>query len=323
MGVAEGVKAFVEPTIKLLETVSRGVGTLYEPRKIRKLAEARTYEINVISEAVRSNMDIPIVYNPENGVVIDASKFQEMSERAGKRFLFHEITKQQNIDSVVDKAYLELEGDESVSSDPVGQDWILRFFNSVGEVSNKQMQALWAKVLSGEVRKPGSFSLRTLLLLNTLSELEAEALKRIAPFSITHSNASFLYGDVDIIHKYGFGRDMIVLCDCGLIAESMTTALIGTIDKKTSFITAANIALICHNSEPEKYSVNVQRFTPAGRELLKLFTFEQNREYVIECFRKIKKQHPKLSMTAHDIINIINNNVVYEQDYDLLTQLDK
>jgi len=318
MRVAEGVKAFVEPTIKLLETVSRGVGTLYEPRKIRKLAEARTYEINVISEAVRSNMDIPIVYNPENGVVIDASKFQELSERAGKRFLFHEITKQQNIDSVVDKAYLELEGDESVSSDPVGQDWILRFFNSVGEVSNEQMQALWAKVLSGEVRKPGSFSLRTLLLLNTLSEWEAEALKRIAPFSISNSNVSFIYSDYDIIKKYRLIGDMITLYDCGLVAESLTTTLDGTTNNNTALLMAANIVLVCHNNESEEYSISVQRFTPAGRELLKLFTFKQNRKYVIECFKKIKEQYPKLEMTAHDIKNFANGNLLFEQDYDLL-----
>jgi len=314
MSIADGVKAFVEPANKLIETVSRGIGTLYEPNKIRRMADAKAYEIEKISSAVRSNMDMPIIYNPENGVIVDASNFNELAERAGKRFLFHEITKQQNIDSVVSKAHDELKDVGDIPSDPVEQDWVLRFFNSVGEVSNEQMQNLWAKVLSGEVKKPGSFSLRTLNLLSSLSKKEADTIKEIAPYSINRHGVNFICGDVDLHSKYNYSKHLITLYDCGILAESLTTALTGVVDKNSVFLMAAGIALLSNSNNPIGYNISVIRFTPVGSELLKLFSFEQNKNYFIECFKKLKTQHPHLLLTGHNTLKFMGDSVEYARE---------
>lgn len=37
--------------IALIDAVSRGIGTLYEPRRIRKNADAKAYEMQTLAEA--------------------------------------------------------------------------------------------------------------------------------------------------------------------------------------------------------------------------------------------------------------------------------
>ena len=44
-------------------------------------------------------------------------------------------------------------GDKSVANSDPDHDWTARFFNGVQDVSSKEMQLLWAKVLAGEVER--------------------------------------------------------------------------------------------------------------------------------------------------------------------------
>ena len=68
------------------------------------------------------------------------------------------------------KAKQERRRGEQVSYD---FDWFLRFFESASNVSNEDMQKLWATILAGEVTNPGSFSLRTLDTVYNMSQNEA------------------------------------------------------------------------------------------------------------------------------------------------------
>ena len=108
MGTTEIVQALVSPAEKLIEAVSGAIGKAYEPKHIRKMADAKAYELKVISDTVRNNSDVPIVYD-STGVSIDTSNFEEIAKRASSRLAYQEITKQQNIEAVADNAYEELE----------------------------------------------------------------------------------------------------------------------------------------------------------------------------------------------------------------------
>ena len=135
MGATEIVQALVSPAEKLIEAVSGAIGKTYEPKHVRKMADAKAYELKVISETVRNNSDVPIIYD-STGVSIDTSDFEEIAKRASSRLAYQEITKQQNIEAVADNAYEELESLTSVSSESVNPDWMFRFFNSVEDISN-------------------------------------------------------------------------------------------------------------------------------------------------------------------------------------------
>lgn len=117
MGATEIVQAVVSPAEKLIEAVSGAIGKAYEPRHVRKMAEAKAYELKLIADTVRNNSDVPIVYD-STGVSIDTSNYEEIAKRASYRLAFQEITKQQNIEAVVDRAYDELSGEEFANNEP-------------------------------------------------------------------------------------------------------------------------------------------------------------------------------------------------------------
>jgi len=170
-----------EPLTKLLETVSCGVGKLYEPTHIKRIAKAKAEEIKIISDAVTDNLNLPVNY--QNGFVgIDSMDASDLAQRAQNRFLFQQMKKQQNIESVVSDAYLELEGKNGTSREPVDEDWVSSFFDFVANVSNEQMQKIWGKILAGEVIQPGSFSIRTLDILRKLTQREAQLFSSFAPY---------------------------------------------------------------------------------------------------------------------------------------------
>ena len=157
------VLGFAKGTQKLLDTIALGVGKVYEPWHIQRMAKAKAKEIEIISDKINENFSLPIRY--DNGEVY-----------------IQEMRKQQNIENVITKAYSKMEHVSDVSDKPVDPDWVNSFFDSVANVSNEQMQTLWAKLLAGEVETPGAFSLRTLNTLKNMSQLDAELFSQIVPF---------------------------------------------------------------------------------------------------------------------------------------------
>lgn len=170
-----------KPLQKLIETATIGVGKVYEPTHIRRMAKAKADEIQIISDSINKNIALPIHY--EDGCIcITAEDANELARRAQNRALYQEMKKQQNIESVIGKAYDELSTVSEVSDTPVDSDWVSEFFDSVANVSNEKMQILWGKLLAGEIKQPGSFSLRTLSTLKNMSQKDAEFFNDIVPY---------------------------------------------------------------------------------------------------------------------------------------------
>ena len=102
----------------------------------------------------------------------------EIADRVRQRIQFQEEKRQENIESVVRQAAEQLR-DKNVADEEPDHDWTARFFNHVQDVSSKEMQALWARVLSGEVERQGSTSVRTLEILRNLDQATAELFRRL------------------------------------------------------------------------------------------------------------------------------------------------
>ena len=175
------VKTLVSPTEKLMDSVKNAVGIAYEPRHIRKMADAKAYEINAISKALRENSDVIVTYDKGN-IIANAPEFEDFVKRTEYRLACQELRKQYNIESVIGNAYIELETKENVSENPVDKDWLNSFFDSVANISNNQMQIIWGKLLAGEIEKPGTFSIRTLDTLRKLTQTEAELFSSLFPY---------------------------------------------------------------------------------------------------------------------------------------------
>ena len=100
-----------------------------------------------------------------------------------QRVEFVEAKRQANIASVVRGAADEL-GDTEVSDHKPDPDWTTRFFDDVQDVSSKDLQQIWSRILAGEVETPGRTSLRTLSILKNMSTKDASDFSNLKEYTI-------------------------------------------------------------------------------------------------------------------------------------------
>lgn len=144
-------KALSEPVSKLVEAIRSAVGVIYEPTNIRRKAKAEAD-----AAIIRLEGEIEL-----HGI----------AQRASRRINHRELRRQENIEKIVNQAQQELP--ETVDKQPVNEDWISQFFNLSQDIGDSEMQMLWARLLAGEVARPGTYSLRTLQTVKVLSKGDA------------------------------------------------------------------------------------------------------------------------------------------------------
>lgn len=74
--------------------------------------------------------------------------------------------------------------------------------------------------MAGEIKKPVSYSYRTLEKLKSLTKKETETFCKIASLSFKISNTWMVYRDNELLEKYGISLENILdMEDCGLICS--------------------------------------------------------------------------------------------------------
>lgn len=96
-------------------------------------------------------------------------------------------------------------------------DWFIRYYEASGNISDKDMQLLWAKILAGEIEEPSSYSLRTLDILRNISK--EECFVKICNASIKSVSEKYVIpADQDYLSKNGINySDILMLEEIGLI----------------------------------------------------------------------------------------------------------
>lgn len=216
----EIAKALVSPVNKLIDCVKCAFGKIYEPIHIRRIAKANAFALKTMQEVIDDNPTLAQAYN--NGMIkIENDKINGLAIRSLERSLYQEMVKQQNLESVISKTYGLLDGEPDVIDEPVEQDWMMRFANSVETISDDDMQLLWAKVLAGEIKKPKSYSLRTLESLKNLSKEEALLFQKHCEYVISETKCSYFLNEEDLLKKSNIDMDIILrLSECGIANDS-------------------------------------------------------------------------------------------------------
>ncbi|HEY4617587.1 MAG TPA: DUF2806 domain-containing protein [Flavobacterium sp.] len=298
------IKVDGKPIEKLIDVVSKGIGTIYKPRAIRKEAESKAYEIEIIERA--KTMAI------SEGKEIDAETLARIEER----FIYKEIKHQNNIDNVTKIAAEQLSQETEVSDESVDEDWTTRFFNIAENISDEEMQLLWGRILAGEIKQPKSFSLRTLELLKNLSKEEAEVFTKFSNLKIktagtslifNHDNGDFLENEFGI--KF---TDRLLLAELGLISSenNLEYSFFATEEnERINYIGYGSKGIFLHRPKnTPKQSVQVLVFTKTGAELSKLIEPEININYL----KKICSSFviPNVKIEYGDSVNLPNDEVM-------------
>lgn len=268
---------------KLIGVTAQGVGTLYRPRAIRNEADAKAYEIRVIGRA-------------ETEVMAERNELLAESDiRIQERWLYQERNRQRNIDNVVQNAIEQYNPETTVSDEPVNEDWSTRFFNIVQDVSEEEMQLLWAKILAGEVKQPKSYSLRTLELLRNLSKEEADVLNLAGNFVINFQNTPLIFKQKynDFWTKYGLTLShQLLLTELGIIQPEPDLKFVlrqSPANSQFLFTSGKYIIRVKKTANTKERDIPIIKFTKVGGELLKLLTPDVNEEYFKEFVANFDK----------------------------------
>ena len=301
------IKIDGKPLEKLIDVISKGIGTVYKPRAIKKEAEAKAYEIEIIERAKYKAI--------AEGKEIDAVTLDKIQER----FIHKEIKRQNNIDNIAQIAAEQISQEEHISEEQVDEDWSTRFFNIVEDISDEEMQKLWGRILAGEVKQPKSFSLRTLELLKNLSKNEAEVFTLASTLVISSRNSPFLFrgDDNEVLTKYGFSFEhRLLLTELGILqAETNITRNFQTLanDYVTYFESGKYLIKTVKKANSEMNNLPIYRFSKIGEELLKLITSNINDSYIKE-FGAVLNSY-QLDVEFAFIINKKNEEYIHTQPW--------
>ena len=205
---------------KLVDVLASGIGSvagpMLAPWKARREGKARLIEAEgtakILSIHAQAQADARRLLGTESSAVRGEI---ELGEGVRQRIEYQEHKRQANIVRVVEQA-AQLLADTIVPAVEPNHDWTARFFREVQDVSSEEMQALWTRVLAGQVREPEMTSIRTLGILKDIDETTARLFSRFCSAAvylkgrggeIFDARVPSLGGDAgqNSIAKYGLG----------------------------------------------------------------------------------------------------------------------
>jgi len=198
--------------------------------QIRADAAARKKLTDTASEALANKIGV----SPEFARLAVQKEFQRI------------VLERKNLNAIVREAAKILENEE-VSADeeiePPVEEFLSQFEREAAPKSTEEMKQMFAKILAGEIRRPGSFSAMT---LRRVGELEANAADLFENFcshctrsldadgSVKHARMIVPDGSAgtDGLARYGFSFDQLTL----LQEHGLLSVTLGTLEPLIEYI---------------------------------------------------------------------------------------
>lgn len=166
--------------------------------------------------------------------------------------------------------------DKAINSKEYDFDWFIRFYEAVGNVSDNDMQMLWAKILSGEITCPSSYSLKTIDILKNMSRRDAEQFMSFCSHAFLNGDSLFIPNEEEYIEYSGLNYiDIMHMNELGLLHKDATIHLDIELGKEEKVIIInRELALILSSSDEKKRKkrLNMYPFTVAGNEIASLIS---------------------------------------------------
>ncbi len=231
-----------------------------------------------------------------DGALVPVDNQSPIEERANKRSRFMDIRKQKNIENIMKKSLGYC--DNADVNHRADHDWFSHYIHLAEGISNQTMQDLWAKILTGELSKPGSFSLKALKVFREMSILDAKLLAKACSLAVQDQNQKnrrlisgvylqpglwnfFSKHRQQYINLSHFGlnhADLLALAENHLIYIQESELNLATSPEKLTM----NYNGIAIHLTAKKNNTNIQfyKFTPIGTELARLITDKPNPDFL-------------------------------------------
>jgi len=146
--------------------------------------EGKAHEIRATTEA---RVEIIKKEGQSFANKVDAPK--EYVDKASLKFASKIIKEQLNLDEITYRAAQDLakEGDKIDNSpkEEISDDWLNEFESQARLKSSDDMKLIFSKILSGEISKPGTFSIRTVKLISQLDNQPAKLFQLLCSHSVS------------------------------------------------------------------------------------------------------------------------------------------
>ena len=212
----QNVLGLSKPLTRLMDRIFDLTGILYEPRRIRSVAQAEADADLIKTQGQLKN--------------------KELQQRAALRFISEEAKKQENMESIIEKA-IPFVTEDSSKPDEMEDDWIVNFFDKCRLISDDEMQQLWSKILAGEANAPRTYSKRTVNLLGSLEKRDADLFTSLCSFILKMSGRAIplIYDhNAEIYNKQNVGFEAFShLSDIGLISFDFAAGFTLNLSQRT------------------------------------------------------------------------------------------
>lgn len=188
----------------------KGIGGLLKPWAIRResiaMLQAERNKLLVLAQTKidiedvkkgKSKISLDDLSNPkiiksEGSLCIDDSNRHEptidiesLTKSLTTNFVANELQKEINLSKSLFIAENILEKDKSDPIDEaIDDDWIYRWREAASATTSDIFQSLWGRILAGEIKTPGTYSLRTLDFIKNLSQKEAIDIEKFYTFTL-------------------------------------------------------------------------------------------------------------------------------------------
>lgn len=314
---------------KLGLTLGKVFGYFYEPKHIKqmadaesykrkKMAEAKAYEIETVGDAIKKEDFLPLVYNSEDGTMtVDISDSTQLIQRSELRLRYSQIQKEHNIESVIGKTALELEGKDANIDEEVDKDWLNRYFNIVEDISDEDMQNLWARILAGEILKPRSYSLRLLDFLHNTSKEELDRILKILPFAVF--DGFIIKNEEELKNNNIYFGDFLFYSEIGILHSNNEVGNkyeIPALEKDFLIYYSDQYACFANNknNESQKFNFSIYSMTSLGLELLKLARISINQDYLVKNMNIWGSKYRNIHFMLFKVKSLINKRIECEDN---------
>lgn len=234
--------------------------------------------------------------------ILPAEKQMPIEDRCAKRERLMILRKQQNIETIIEKT-LAFCANKSIDK-RTDLDWFNSYITLAENVSNKTMQDLWAKILAGELSRPGSYSLKALKVFRDMSIIDAKLLAKACSLAVKDQSKTnirivsgtyqqpgllnFLNKDrqrhVNLSH-FGLNyADILLLADNHLLYKQESESSMMMIGETLNF--NYNGLPLKLTSKKKNVALQFYKFTPTGTELAHLINDKINDDF----YTVLKKQ---------------------------------
>lgn len=234
---------------------------------------------------------------------LKAGKFREVADRLLESgyMTYTEFYKAANFLHVAELADQVFKHDYQNKADENQKydfDWYMRFYDIVGNISDEEIQALWARILAGEIHRKGTYSLQLLDILKNFTQKQAELFNRVCSHCFISGDNVYIPNDNEYLQFANITyQDILDLDALGLINSSGTTSLSVKVqpDRPALFGNDMVRMVIEYNGQgntTQEFSFLQFPFTSAGRELITLIGKHGSEKDFLYFVKLLIKKNP-------------------------------